>query len=70
MDYLKQISEALIMLIRVGVIFRIVHSFIMIGASEEEAGSYKKRIRNAIIFYIAAELIWQIKDLIFFYYAK
>lgn len=68
MDLLMQMSEALIMLIRAGVIFRIVHSFIMIAASEQEAGKYKKRIKNAIVFYIAAELIWQLKELITYYF--
>lgn len=68
MDYLRQISEVLIILIRLGVICRIVHSFIMICTSEEEAGSYKRRIKNAIVFYISAELIWQIKELVMQYY--
>ncbi len=69
MDTLKQISDLLIILIRVGVILRIVHSFIMIGVNEEEVGKYKKRMKHAIIFYIASELIWQIKDIVTKYYS-
>ena len=30
---------------------------------------YKKRARNTVIFYIIAESIWQIKDLILYYYS-
>lgn len=68
MDTLTQIANVLLTLIRFGVIFRIVHCFIMIGASEEDAGMYKKRMKHAIVFYVTAELIWQITDLITDYY--
>ena len=38
-------------------------------ASAEEQAQYKKRARNTVIFYVIAESIWQIKDLILYYYA-
>lgn len=33
------------------------------------AAQYKKRARNTVIFYVIAESIWQIKDLILYYYS-
>jgi hypothetical protein len=68
METLTQIANVLLTIIRLGVIFRLVHCFIMIGVSEEEAGTYKRRMKHAIVFYIAAELIWQLTDLITSYY--
>ena len=41
----------------------------MLTAAEEQAAQYKKRARNTVIFYIIAESIWQIKDLILYYYS-
>ena len=38
--------------------------------NEEEAGMYKKRARNTVVFYVIAESIWQIKELVLGYYAK
>ena len=37
--------------------------------AEEQAAQYKKRARNTVIFYVIAESIWQIKDLILYYYS-
>lgn len=68
MDLVKEIADALIMLIRVGVGMRVVYCLIKIGASEEEASVYKKRARNTVIFYILAELIWELKELLLGYY--
>lgn len=68
MDLLKEMTEAFIMLIRVGVLFRIIYCLIKMGASEEESMMFKKRAKNALLFYILAESIWQIKDLIISYY--
>lgn len=68
MDLLKEMADALIMLIRVGAAFRIAFCLIRMGSSEEESGMYKKRAKNAFLFYILAECIWQIKELILAYY--
>ncbi|TYQ17839.1 UNVERIFIED_CONTAM: hypothetical protein Cloal_0211 [Acetivibrio alkalicellulosi] len=68
MDLLNEMSDAFVMLIRVGVVLRIIYCFIKMGASEEESVMFKKRARNAGIFYILAESIWQIKDLVLSYY--
>ena len=41
----------------------------LLHGAEEQAAQYKKRARNTVIFYVIAESIWQIKDLILYYYS-
>jgi hypothetical protein len=68
MDLLKQMADAFVLLIRVGAVFRWVYCLIRTIMSEEEAGMYKKRARNTIVFYVIAECVWQIKEMIVGYY--
>ena len=68
MDLLKEMADAFILLIRVGAVLRVVHCSINIGIDEVQSSSYKKRMKNTVIFYILAESIWQIKDLVMGYY--
>ena len=65
---LDDISMTVISLIRVGAVFRFVYCMVRMQAMEEEQTMYVKRARNTIFFYIAAECIWQIKDIVFYYY--
>jgi len=67
-ELLKEMAEAFILLIRVGAVLRVVHCFIQISIDEEQSASYKKRMKNAVVFYILAESVWQIKDLVMSYY--
>jgi hypothetical protein len=69
MQYVDEISKAVILLIRAGAAFRIVFCLVKLMTSEEEAVQYKKRIRNTLVFYIIAELAFVVKDLIITYYA-
>lgn len=68
MDLIDEISKAVIMLIRAGSVARFIYCMIRLSAAEEEAAQYKKRAKNTVVFYIIAESIWQIKDLILYYY--
>jgi hypothetical protein len=68
MDLIDEISKAIIMLIRVGCVARFIYCMIRLSAAEEEATQYIKRAKNTVIFYILAESVWQIKDLILYYY--
>jgi len=68
MEILKELALAFIMLIRLGAVLRIVYCFISMNSDEEKVSSYKRRIKNTIIFYIMAECIWLIKDLAMSYY--
>ena len=69
MDTLNQIILALkVAVIPAGVLFRVVYCFIKMVYDEEASASYKKKIKNTIIFGIMAELCFVIKDLIVSYY--
>lgn len=49
-------------------ISRVVVSLVRLEGAQEEQGQYKKRAKNTVLFYILAESVWQIKELIFYYY--
>lgn len=65
---MDDISKAIIMLVRIGAAARFIYCMVRLTWAEEQAAQYKKRAVNTIIFYIIAESIWQIKDLILYYY--
>lgn len=65
---MDDISIAVISLIRIGAVARFIYCMVRLSAAEEEASQYKKRAKNTVIFYIIAESIWQIKDLVLYYY--
>ncbi|MMZ67331.1 hypothetical protein D1872_299090 [compost metagenome] len=68
MTTLEELAQAVVLLIRVGCAFRFIYTMIRLSGADEESSKYKKRARNVVIFYILAESIWQVKDLILFYY--
>lgn len=49
--------------------FRFVYCMVRLESAEEEATQYRKRAKNTVLFYIIAESIWQIKDIILYYYS-
>ncbi|WP_129721369.1 mercury transporter [Xylanivirga thermophila] len=69
MHILKELSNAFVWLIRIGTATRISYCYVkMINNDAEEAGVYKKRIRNVLVFYVLAESIWQLKDIAMYYF--
>ncbi|MCX7748230.1 MAG: mercury transporter [Clostridia bacterium] len=68
MDLLKQLADAIVILIRVGAAFRLVYCLVRMGMNEEESAMYKRRAKNSVVFYIIAESIWQLKEIILSYY--
>jgi len=68
MDLVIEIANTLIWLIRAGAAFRLVYCMFRLISSEEEAGQYRKRARNVVVFYILAESIWELKTLVLGYY--
>lgn len=68
MDIVKDLGLLFIMLIRSGSVLRIVYCFISMMSDEDQAATYKKRIKNTIAFYIMAELVYIIRDLAMHYY--
>jgi len=66
---IDDISTAVIALIRLGAVFRFIYCMIRLQSAEDEAPQFKKRAKNTVIFYIIAECVWQLKEIIFFYYS-
>lgn len=64
----EELAQACILLIRVGCVFRFIYTMVRLSGADEEAGKYKKRTRNVVIFYVLAESIWQIKEIMLHYY--
>jgi hypothetical protein len=69
LQYIDDISKAVLVLIRAGVAFRVVFCLVRLMTSEEETAQFKKRIRNALMFYIVAESAFVLKNLIVAYYS-
>lgn len=65
---LDDISTAVIGLIRLGAVFRFIYCMVRLQGAEEEQAQFKKRAVNTVIFYVIAECIWQVKEMIFYYY--
>ena len=65
---LYDISIAVIVLIRAGAVFRFIYCMVRLQGAEEEQAQYKKRVKNTVMFYVMAECIWQIKEIVFYYY--
>jgi len=68
MERIDEISRAVISLLRLGAVLRFIFCMIRLQNAEEEAPQYKKRAKNILMFYILAESIWQIKEIVFYYY--
>lgn len=66
---LDDISMAVISLIRAGAVFRFLYCMVRLQGAEEEQVQYRKRAKNTVLFYIIAESIWQIKDIVMYYYS-
>ena len=65
---LDDISMAVIVLIRAGAVFRFIYCMVRLQGAEEEQAQYQKRVKNTVMFYVMAECIWQIKEIVFYYY--
>ena len=66
---MDDLSKAIILLVRVGAVARFIYCMVRLAAPRNRRRSTKKRARNTVIFYVIAESIWQIKDLILYYYS-
>lgn len=69
MGILDEIITVLrIAIIPLGVVFRVIFCLTKMIYDEDAQGSYKKKIKNTIIFGILAELVFVILDIIQGYY--
>ena len=65
---IDDISMAAISLIRLGAVFRLIYCMVRLDGAEEEQMQYRKRAKNTVLFYVLAESVWQIREIVFFYY--
>lgn len=68
MNTMMDIVGLLAILIRIGVICRVVICLLKINLGGDDGGENKQKIKNALIFLVISECVWVIKDLIFSYY--
>ena len=66
---IDEITTGIMILVRLGVIGRFIFCMVKLIGADEEAGKYKKRAKNAVLFWIIAESVWVLKSLVFYYYA-
>ena len=65
---IDELSKIMIGIIRTGVILRFTVCMISMQKADDEMERIKKRIINLIVFYIIAESIFQLKDILFLYF--
>jgi hypothetical protein len=64
-----EITNGVLILVRLGVIGRFIFCMVKLIGADEDAGKYKKRAKNTVLYWVIAESIWIIKDLVFYYYS-
>ena len=62
------LSMFVISIIRTGAALRFLYWMIRLSGAEEEAAQYRKRSKNTVVFWIIAECVWQLKDIVLYYY--
>jgi hypothetical protein len=65
---IDDITNGLMILVRLGVAARFIFCMVKLIGAEDEAPRYKRRAKNAVLFWILAESVWIIKDIVFYYY--
>ena len=69
MTIIDDVSKAVVWLIRAGAAFRLSYCLFRMISADDDSAMYKRRAKNTIVFYIIAECVWIIKDMIIKYYA-
>ena len=62
------ITKAFMILIRAGAAARFIFCMVKLMGADEDAGRFKRRAKNVVLFWIIAESVWTIRDLVLFYY--
>lgn len=68
MNKIDQVTKIVIMLFRGGCALRLILCFIKLVSADDEAATYKRRIKNVVIAYVIVECVWQLKDLALHYF--
>ena len=66
MQYVDDISNVVLILIRIGVVFRVSYCLLRLMTTEDEAAQFRRRFRNAIAFEVVAELVFALKNMILY----
>ncbi|MDR1320673.1 MAG: mercury transporter [Gracilibacteraceae bacterium] len=66
---IDDITAGVMILVRLGAVARFIFCMVKLIGADEDAGKYKKRAKNAVLFWIIAESVWTLKDLVLHYYA-
>lgn len=61
MDLIREMVDSIIILVRVGVVFRVGFCFFRMQSNEDQFTMYKTRMIHALVFYAIAESAWLIK---------
>lgn len=70
MDTINALSICMQGILSAGIVMRIIFCAVRLTHEEEEAGRYKKRIRNSVIILIITQLIFPLKELLINYLGK
>jgi len=65
---IDDITMGVMILVRLGVVARFIFCMVKLMGADEDAMKYKKRAKNAVLFWIIAESVWVLRDIVFFYY--
>lgn len=67
MDTINSLSVCMQAIISAGLVMRVLFCAVRLTHEEEEAGRYKKRIKNSLIILVIAQLIFPLKELLITY---
>ncbi len=67
MDTINSLSVCMQAIISAGLVMRVIFCAMRLTHEEEEAGRYKKRIKNSLIILVIAQLIFPLKELLITY---
>lgn len=67
MDTINSLSVCMQAIISAGLVMRVIFCAVQLTHEEEEAGRYKKRIKNSLIILVIAQLIFPLKELLITY---
>lgn len=67
---IDEISIAIINLIRAGAVLRFIYCMVRLQSADDEQAQFRKRAKNVLLFYILSESIWQIQEIVFYYYME
>lgn len=64
---INSLSVCMQAIISAGLVMRVIYCAVRLTHEEEEAGRYKKRIKNSLIILVIAQLIFPLKELLITY---